>query len=567
MQQQLQQQQLDGHEADAAGDDIVAPDELPTFLQRSEIEVAEDALEEEADRRAFAQRRQRSQSNDELYDALHEDAGGQPESETRDGVYAVLSAGEEPSMIAGTSSDYAVHIADAGRAGATAASTAVSAAPTPAFLPLPELPDLESEHFSLTATRAASRLATPVRAGASTPLQSRARGHTRGRGASQGDEHEAQWIIDLGRDSNPQQYAHGDGGTARTVTIGSTRMRVALVGSAIRLWCFDDETNDDGEVVALAPMPKTPSERDYIGDDSIDSAALPGSASVLRRRASSRRSGSRTDEDDDVASLSSQGRSATAAEAAAADQVVSSDRIKRMKEAYFFPFGSVVFFNFSLRSELQILHWLSCANHLIQKWPAPINAWEVDSAEIGTVLDDEAVVQLVTSDMWERLTIAHTWARSVKVQVFEERVDACITQTKHLPRTMAAGLRPTLSSADLNRIIGYLLLEKRALNLDLDVGTLDTPDFIFFEAPALEQLYWQHADLLELRKRANVLNQRLDILRDLTRLIKGEMEFDSLKRLELVVCALVLFQLIVFLLWEMLLKDILHLVSGEDVSL
>ena len=93
------------------------------------------------------------------------------------------------------------------------------------------------------------------------------------------------------------------------------------------------------------------------------------------------------------------------------------------------------------------------------------------------------------------------------------------------------------------------------------------PDFIFFEAPALEQLYWQHADLLELRKRANVLNQRLDILRDLTRLIKGEMEFDSLKRLELVVCALVLFQLIVFLLWEMLLKDILHLVSGEDVSL
>jgi hypothetical protein len=45
------------------------------------------------------------------------------------------------------------------------------------------------------------------------------------------------------------------------------------------------------------------------------------------------------------------------------------------------------------------------------------------------------------------------------------------------------------------------------------------------------------------------------------------MEFDSLKRLELVVCALVLFQLIVFLLWEMLLKDILHLVSGEDVSL
>lgn len=328
MQQQLQQQQLDGNEADAADDDGVAPDELPTFLQRSEIEVAEDALEEEADRRAFAQRRQRSQSKDELYDALHEDAGGQ-ELDAQDGVYAVLSAGEEDAPAAGSSSEFPIHIADAGRGGATAASTAVSAAPTPALLPLPALPDLESEHFSLAAQQhAASRVATPVRAGASTPLHSRARGGSHGHG----DDHEAQWIIDLDRDSNPQQYASGvGGGIARTVTIGTTRMRVALVGSAIRLWCFDDETDDSGEVVALAPLPKTPSDRDYL-DDSIDSGALPGSASALRRRNSSRRSESHHDEDDDAVSLSSQSRSTTAAESAAADQVVSSDRIKRMKE-------------------------------------------------------------------------------------------------------------------------------------------------------------------------------------------------------------------------------------------
>lgn len=172
------------------------------------------------------------------------------------------------------------------------------------------------------------------------------------------------------------------------------------------------------------------------------------------------------------------------------------------------------------------------------------------------------------SDKWERLTIGHAWARSVKVQVFEERVDACITQTKHLPRTMAIGQKWSLSKAEMNKIIGYLLLEKRALNLDLDVGTGDTPDFIFFEAPSLEKLFWQHADFLELRKRADVLNQRLDILRDLTKLIKGEMEFESLKLLELVVCGLVLFQLIVFLFWQIFLKDILRLPLGHgDVSL
>jgi uncharacterized Rmd1/YagE family protein len=246
--------------------------------------------------------------------------------------------------------------------------------------------------------------------------------------------------------------------------------------------------------------------------------------------------------------------------------VLTGDRIRGIREAYFFPFGSVVFFNFSQSNELKILHWLSVEGYLKQGWPAPINAWESDSAELGSINDEDATVQLVTSDVWERLTIAHVWSRSVKVQVFEERVYACITETKHLPRTMAAGRKWTISGMDLNRIIGYLMLEKCQLNLDMDVGTNDTPDFIFFEAPALEQLYWQHADLLEIRKRANVLNQRLDILHNLTNLIKSEMEFGSLKRLELVVCGLVLFQLIVFLLWQMLLKDILHLVSG-DVSL
>jgi hypothetical protein len=45
------------------------------------------------------------------------------------------------------------------------------------------------------------------------------------------------------------------------------------------------------------------------------------------------------------------------------------------------------------------------------------------------------------------------------------------------------------------------------------------------------------------------------------------MEFESLKFLELFVCGLVLFQLIVFLFWQMLLKDVLKLIQGEDVAL
>lgn len=58
-------------------------------------------------------------------------------------------------------------------------------------------------------------------------------------------------------------------------------------------------------------------------------------------------------------------------------------------------------------------------------------SWVID-------FEPDCIVAFV-SDMWERLTIGHAWARSVKVQVFEERVEACITQTKHLPRTMALG--------------------------------------------------------------------------------------------------------------------------------
>lgn len=63
-----------------------------------------------------------------------------------------------------------------------------------------------------------------------------------------------------------------------------------------------------------------------------------------------------------------------------------------------------------------------------------------------------------------------------------------------------------------------------------------------------------------------MLNQRLDILRDLSQLIKSEMEFDSLKRLEWVVVGLIVFQLVVFVFYGMLIKDILGLMNpGDDL--
>eukprot|EP00455_Lapot_gusevi_P013952 TRINITY_DN16894_c0_g1_i1.p1 TRINITY_DN16894_c0_g1~~TRINITY_DN16894_c0_g1_i1.p1 ORF type:complete len:309 (+),score=82.92 TRINITY_DN16894_c0_g1_i1:101-928(+) len=240
--------------------------------------------------------------------------------------------------------------------------------------------------------------------------------------------------------------------------------------------------------------------------------------------------------------------------------------VKRIKEIYIFPFGCVVFWNFNERTERQILHEFERFSSTGA--PMPINRLEMDVADFGFD-DDDADISLTTvRDVMDRLTVSHVWSRSVKLQVFEERVDACIEKTKRLPITMAKGADWYLSQTEMNQLIGYLLLEKRALNLDMQVGMHDTPDFIYVNGyDHLEERYWRVADQLDLAKRANVLNQRLDILKDLTHLIKREMEFSALKRLELVVACLILFQIIVYLVWQIMLKDLFHVIDGGPISM
>ena len=196
---------------------------------------------------------------------------------------------------------------------------------------------------------------------------------------------------------------------------------------------------------------------------------------------------------------------------------------------------------------------------VFNKCPIPFKV-QIDTGVIGydrTISKSLVDVLLPSKDVGIRkkqiMLTAHCWSRSVKLQLFEFRVSECIENAAKV-----------LTMKDLNQLLGYLHLETQALNVSLDVGVGDTPDFIYYDAPELEEEYWALGRLLELNKRSKLLNQRLDLLKKNSHSGKSDLEYSDLKRLEWIVIWLILFQLVLYVVWEILVKNIFHLLSDTS---
>jgi uncharacterized Rmd1/YagE family protein len=69
-----------------------------------------------------------------------------------------------------------------------------------------------------------------------------------------------------------------------------------------------------------------------------------------------------------------------------------------------------------------------------------------------------------------------------------------------------------MNSTDINKRLGQLFTTRAEVNLHSDM--LDTPD-CFWDRDEYEHVYMRMRKYLELEKRLAVLNQRLDIIKEL----------------------------------------------------
>ena len=112
----------------------------------------------------------------------------------------------------------------------------------------------------------------------------------------------------------------------------------------------------------------------------------------------------------------------------------------------------------------------------------------------------------------QRLSVSFAIAQSTVLAIFEARVEIKVEEYKYIPESLAATGKVHLSERQLGMMIGEVFVIRHDVNLHTEI--LDTPDF-FWKEEKYEQDYKLVMRYLEMSERTEVLNKRLDMLREL----------------------------------------------------
>lgn len=210
--------------------------------------------------------------------------------------------------------------------------------------------------------------------------------------------------------------------------------------------------------------------------------------------------------------------------------------------SFFFSYGCVVTWGLSEaqeRERVMLLAASGCAQE-------PISEHEIDDfgythvpgCKPGVAKD---VISLDSIDVREKLAVSFALAQSVKLGVFERTVEQTIQETKTIPERMAIDGKIRLTQKDITKRIGQLFVDRASINLHSDI--LDHPDF-FWEDDEWLPLYLRAAKYLEIDRRAEVLNKRLDIIKELFDMLASELNNAHANKLEWIIIVLIVLEVL-----------------------
>lgn len=143
--------------------------------------------------------------------------------------------------------------------------------------------------------------------------------------------------------------------------------------------------------------------------------------------------------------------------------------------------------------------------------------------------------------MREKLSVSFALAQSVKLGVFERTVEQTIQETRTIPERMAIDGKIRLKRTAITKRIGQLFVDRASINLHSDI--LDHPEF-FWEDDEWLSLYLRAAKYLEIDRRAEVLNKRLDIIKELFDMLASELHNSHSNKLEWIVIILIVMEVV-----------------------
>lgn len=228
--------------------------------------------------------------------------------------------------------------------------------------------------------------------------------------------------------------------------------------------------------------------------------------------------------------------------------------INPKQHVFYFDNGCIVFWGVANNSE--IISWLLESPFIFSR-NAEIEYEDMryEYGENIQILQD--VVTLTNdSNIIEKLAVSFAMSRSSKLNVYERRVNDSINETRHIPQELATTGSIRYSKADISKLMGRLFILRADVNLNSNL--LDEPDF-FWEFDEHEPLYSKTMRYLDVESRVEVLNNRLDVIRELLDVLGQELENQHFSKLEWIIIWLVLAEVLVQIFWNILIKDILRL--------
>lgn len=150
-----------------------------------------------------------------------------------------------------------------------------------------------------------------------------------------------------------------------------------------------------------------------------------------------------------------------------------------------------------------------------------------------------------------KLSASHAIAQSTKLAIFEQTLANTIAETEHIPKELAETGSQPLSALEIRKKLGKLHIDRSSINLHFEL--LDEPEF-FWDHEEGEPLYRVTRQYLDIDDRLAILNQKLEVVKELFQMLSDELKHQHSSRLEWIIIWLILIEVLITFT-----KDVFHI--------
>ena len=210
---------------------------------------------------------------------------------------------------------------------------------------------------------------------------------------------------------------------------------------------------------------------------------------------------------------------------------------------FIFNYGSLAFWNFTQEDERTILQTFCSEKVKAHDISPEIFAYSYGKNQ--NMLQDHITINKDVSDTLQMLTVSYGLSQSAVLASFEQNIEQKIKENAFIPKQLARYGKISLSRKEIAKKIGEIFLERNLVNLHTDL--LDTPAFMW-DHPTYDKLYHMAIKDLDLQARTEVLNTRMNILRDLFEVMSNTLNTRHSALMEWIIITLISVEVILTLL-------------------